>query len=319
MEQPSAQGAEPDNGPSIAWHSGPVHHRLESVPAGGVAKGYWVRNDQLLVSVQDLGFRQGVTAVERLRTYDGRPADLSQHLIRWRRTLDYLGIAIHVDEAEIAQRMAALIEQNKAWCGRVGDFGITLLATPGCEAHQPQAATEIMHLNPLDPAKIQRHRTAGQPLIITDVHQPSPRAWPRDIKVRCRLHYYLADRVAQQIDAAALGLLIDADGSVTETSVASIAICQQAQILSPPIEQVLPGTTQQAVERVAQQLGLSWSYQAFFPADVRQAQEVWLMGTDGGLWFANRVDGVLIGGGQPGPMYQKVLPRFDAAMRQVAG
>lgn len=319
MEQPAAQGAELEAAPSFAWHSGPLYNLLESSAADGVGKGYWVRSDQLQISVQDLGFRQAVTAVERLRTYGGRPASLSQHLIRWRRTLDYLGIAILVDEAEIAQRIAALIDRNAAWCRRVGDFGITLLATPGQDAGRPDAATEIMHLNPLDPAKLQRHRTAGQPLIITDVHQPSSKSWPRDIKVRCRLHYYLADRAAQQIDAAALGLLIDADGSVTETSVASVAICQDGQILSPPIEQVLPGTTQQAVEQVARQLGLAWSYQTLFPAEIRQADEVWLMGTDGGLWFANRVDGVLIGEGRPGPMYQKVLPQFDAAMCRVAG
>ncbi len=269
---------------------------------------------ELQVSVHDIGFRQSAVAVERLRTYRGRPTAVSQHIIRWRRTLDHLAIRVAVDETTLSQRIDELIRRNQSWCAHAGDFGITMLATPGCGSGEGSRPTEMLHLNPLDHGKIEHHRTDGQPLVITDVQQPSGKSWPRDIKVRCRLHYYLADRIAHQIDPAAIGLLVDADGSVTETSVASLTICRQGVIHSPPPDQVLPGITQQFVAQVAGELKVPWRYTSLFPADVRQADEVWLMGTDGGLWFANRVDGGLIGKGQPGVIYRRVLERFDAAI-----
>ncbi len=302
--------------PSIAWISAdwPASGALNQYHAERSAQRHWISADELCVSVDDIGFRQSVVAVERLRTYGRRLVCLPQHIIRWRRTLDHLAIPVPVDEDAIAARIDELIGRNEPWCRQQGDFGITMLATPGCDPRRGAGATEILHLNPLNQAKIQRHRDLGQPLVITDVQQPPEKSWPRDIKVRCRLHYYLADRAAQQINPDAVGVLLDADGSVTETSIASLAICRAGGIVSPPPAQVLPGITQQVVQQVAQQLGVAWSHATLFPADLREAEEVWLMGTDGGLWFADRVDGVLIGDGCPGVVYQKLLAGFDAAM-----
>lgn len=305
--------------PPVAWLSATWASSVADPAAETLENNdeqHWIRADQLAVSVHDLGFRQSVVAVERLRTYGQRPAYLSLHIVRWRRTLEHLAIALPVDEQAIAARIDELIERNAAWCQQQGEFGITMLATPGCDPLADTAATEILHLNPLPHAKIQRHRDVGQPLIITDIHQPSDRSWPRDIKVRCRLHYYLADREAQEVDPDAVGVLLDADGSVTETSIANLAICRAGEIVSPTPAQVLPGVTQQVIQQFAKKIGFNWSHATLFPADLREADEVWLMGTDGGLWFASRVDGVLIGGGKPGSIYQQVLSAFDAATRQ---
>jgi len=185
-----------------------------------------------------------------------------------------------------------------------------MIATPG----ETTGPTEMMHLNPLDHALIARHQTEGQPLVITGVCQPPQQSWPRDIKVRCRLHYYQADRIARQLTPDALGVLVDADGSVTETSVANLAIVTGDAIWSPPPSHVLPGVTQEWVKALATDLGFSWDFRPLYPADLRQADEVWLMGTDGGLWFADRVDGVLVGDGTGGRVYQKLLAAFESAI-----
>jgi branched-chain amino acid aminotransferase len=302
--------------PYIAWYRGgtppgtgaPATGSADDAGASG-RKGNWTDAAALAISVDDIGLRQSAVAVERMRTYGGKPASVSEHVIRWRRTVDYLGISITVDETEIRQRIDELIGRNRNWCQLVGDFGITMLATPGRDGDE-QGATEIMHLNALNHARINRHHEIGQPLVITDVQQPPAKSWPRDIKVRCRLHYYLADRATRQLNPDALGLLIDTDGSVTETSVANLAICRSGIVVSPPAEQVLPGVTQQLVQHIAAELGLTWTRQPLFPADVREADEVWLMGTDGGLWFASHVDGVAIGDAGPGEIYRRALAGF---------
>lgn len=270
------------------------------------------------ISIQDIGFRQGVVGVERMRTYRGRPVELPQHLARWRRTLEHLMIRLPTDQAQWSARIDSLIDRNREWCRAVGDFGITMLVTPGL-ADQPESGpTQMLHFQPLDLAAIERRRTQGQPLVITDVQQPSSRCWPRDIKVRCRLHYYSADSVARQLMPDGLGVLIDADGSITETSVANVIVVRDGQCLVPPTDQVLPGITQNVVRRLVDRLGVPWQHRHLFPADLREATEVWLTGTDGGLWFADRVDGHAVADGRPGGLYLRLLAEFDRYMGAAA-
>ncbi|MEM9645722.1 MAG: branched-chain amino acid aminotransferase, partial [Planctomycetota bacterium] len=55
--------------------------------------GRWVTARDLFVPMNDPGFRQGVTAVERLRTYQGRLFQLREHFDRFLQTADALHIA----------------------------------------------------------------------------------------------------------------------------------------------------------------------------------------------------------------------------------
>jgi len=305
----------------VAWVSSnymrrqQLDHEQSSLGSGSCDRESWVPLQKLGLGVDDIGLRQSVVAVERLRTYQGRVVELQPHLVRYRRTIDFLSIPSVVDDQLIAQRIDQLILRNQAWCDRAGDFGITLLATPGdgtavTEVSGYGGPTEIIHLNALDLNQIARRQSSGQPLVVTDIRQPPAESWPRDIKVRCRLHYYLADLKAKQFAPDGLGVLIDTDGSITETSVANIAIINQGSIWSPPPHQVLPGVTQEVVRCAAMELGIPWQHKTLFPADLRQADEVILMGTDGGVWFGNRVDGHPIHNNQPGPIYQRLLAGF---------
>lgn len=286
--------------PTIAWLNG------EFIPA-----------DALHVSVDDVGFRQGVVAVERMRTYDGKVAALGPHLVRWRRTAEQLCLRVAVDLREISDRVEQLLRYNRDWLAATKDCGLVMVATPGPVAGGALRSrpTEILHLIAIDHDKVIKHRSSGQPLFITDVEQPSGKCWPRDIKVRCRLHYYLADHQAREHHPDAVGLLIDHDGTVTEASVANVAIVRDRRVIAPPDDQVLPGITQQTVRKACEEQGVVWQVERLWPAEIREAEEVWLMGTDGGLWFANRVDGAAKNGELPGPVYARVLPAFDRYVR----
>jgi len=316
---------------TLAWVASSFSFRrgveaAESSHSTPLDRSNWQPLGLVGVSVDDVGFRQSVVAVERLRTYNGRVIELHPHLIRYRRTLDFLGIDACVDEATIRSRIDELIAKNQSWCARENDFGITMLATPGetstSRSNRASAddyqhtVTQIVHLNPLDHQKLQNHRLRGQPLVVTDVKQPPAESWPRDIKVRCRLHYYLADRRAGEFASGGVGVLIDADGSITETSVANLAMVVDGEIVSPPGEQVLPGVTQDLAQRIASGLQIPWRHETIYPAELRTSDEIILMGTDGGIWFANRVDGHPINGEQPGAIYKQLLNGFDAYVQR---
>ena len=273
----------------------------------------------MTISIDDLGFRQAVTAVERLRTYHRQPFLLAPHVARWQRTVDELGIDCPRSVDEIATSVDELLRRNDQWLQHQGDASITLFATPGPHRPAEPAATFGLHLSALDHELVASRRRHGQPLVITHVAQPPLSAWPREIKVRSRLHFYRADRLAKQSDPAAIGALLDDDGSVTETSVANLAVVSGGAIVSPPADRVLTGITQAAIEGLAAEAGILWDKQSVPVASLRYADEILLMGTDTGIWFASHIDGHPVGqhGDQAegGPVYRELRRRFDELIR----
>jgi len=223
------------------------------------------------------------------------------------------------NQKQVKDLLLDLLERNESLVREQQDVGVTIFATPGClVAGQPgtgQAGTGqptfAVHLNPIDHRTVQRRRVLGQPLVVTNIEQPSECCWPRTIKVRSRIHYYLADMAARKRDDEAVGVLVDSDGNLTETSIANLAIVQSGQIFSPPEGKVLGGITQAVVESLAIDLKIVWNKHSVTRDQFRQADEILLMGTDGGIWFANQADGQPIGDRLPGPIYRSLLARFD--------
>ncbi len=249
----------------------------------------WVPRNQMVISIEDVGFRQGVTAVERLRTYGQTVFSIEAHLDRWQHSTAEMGLSGLPVLSDIEALIHELLRRNRTFLESEKDVGITLFATPG--TLKSGSHTFGLHINRLDFPTIRQRQTSGQPLVITDVQQPAPQCWPRSIKARSRMHYFLADAAAQRQDPAASGVLIDNDATITETSISNIALVKTDGIHSPPRDRVLRGITQAFVEELARELGIQWKHSAISADDLLNADEVLLMGTDGGLWFADRVNG----------------------------
>jgi len=289
--------------------------------------GQWIPQSELSVAVDDAGFLQAATAVERLRTYGGRPFRADAHLQRWSKTTRFLRIDTLPSLPDVNQLIAELLDRNASFVASQPDIGVTLFATPGQQHARP---TFGIHLNLIDDVSSQRRITQGQSLVITDVVQPSPLSWPRSVKVRSRLHYYSADRVTQSITADGTGALVETDGSLTETGIANLAVVIGSTVYSPPDETILHGVTQQFVEELALQESIEWTKQRLTRQLLAEADEVLLMGTTTGLWFADRYcfasqfDSELPAPNwHPltcrGPVFQTLRRSFDTAVGQPAG
>ena len=266
------------------------------------------------IGVNDVGFRQGVIAVERLRTYSGRIFALDAHLDRWDRSVAQLSITGLPSDSALKSLVEVLLAKNDSLVQSEGDVGVTMFATPG--ELGGAGPTLGLHLNQLNHAANHRRRAEGQPLVITNVRQPDSACWPRWIKVRSRIHYYRADAIAREHHQDAVGILIDDDGSMTETSIANLAIVQAGRIVSPPADRVLGGITQSVVESLAADVAIPWSKSPISVAQLQQADEILMMGTDGGIWYANCLGDQQIGNGLPADVYLCLRERFDELVRR---
>ncbi len=286
-----------------------AYFECESVGQSG-----WVTYDQVRLPVDDLGFRQGVTAVERLRTYNGQPFCVARHLARFRNTLQL----IHVEGvASIPQWQGwinEILNRNAELLSEHGDFGITLWATPGSRGANEQRAshrpTIAVHLNPIDHAAVQARRSYGHTVMLTEIVQPDVGCWSRHAKVRSRLHYYLADHLAREFSA--MGVLQDTNGTWTESSVANIALVTNNEIIFAPSARVLPGITQAHVRKLADDQGMATRELPLTTEMMIAADAMLLMGTDTGLWFANCVLDA-----QGKRLHEYAMPSADSVCRRL--
>lgn len=247
----------------------------------------WISYGELSLPIDDLGFRQGVTAVERLRTYAGRPFRLSEHLTRFENTLRLVQISGVPRKRVLSELIDECLARNTSLFTSHVDVGITLWATPGTGVRN--RPTLALHLNAIDHAATSRRQKHGQSVVLTDTVHPATGCWSRHAKVRCRLHYYLADAQADSLLSGATGILRDSDGSWTESSVANIALLFGREIVFAPSDQVLPGITQARVHELAHRQSLTTRAARLSTQMIADADAMLLMGTDTGLWFAKTV------------------------------
>jgi branched-subunit amino acid aminotransferase/4-amino-4-deoxychorismate lyase len=192
------------------------------------------------------------------------------------------------------------------------DLGLGIFATPGAyptfAPPDAKGPTVCLHTYPLPFHRFAHLYEQGDALVVTDVRQVSAHCWPRSLKCRSRMHYYLADREARQKDPHSRAILLDQDGFVTETTTASLIVVEPGPtIVSPPHEKLLPGISVAVVAELAQRLEIPLVERDLTPADVAAAEEVLLTGTTPCLLPVLRLNGKPICSGRPGDVFHRLM------------
>jgi branched-chain amino acid aminotransferase len=77
-----------------------------------------------------------------------------------------------------------------------------------------------------------------------------------------------------------------------------------------PGRTVLKGITQRTIQELCSELNLPCRAATISPAELSQAEEVFLSSTAGGVMPATRVDSRPVGNGEPGPLTLKLRERY---------
>jgi branched-subunit amino acid aminotransferase/4-amino-4-deoxychorismate lyase len=276
---------------------------------------------QAAVGVFDIGFVQGVTVAEQLRTFRSKLFRLEMHLERLAHSLEIVGLHPTQSLDEVGGITTELVERNRQLIDADDDLGATIFITPGMSTAYAAVAkqsgpTVCVHTQPLSFGQWADKYRNGDSLVLTDVVQVPDECWPRALKCRSRMHYYLADKKARETEPGARALLLDEDGFVTEASTANVVIYKAGEgLISPPREAVLPGVSIAVLEELAGQLKISFIHRPLALAEVIAADEVLLCSTSPCVWSVTRLNGRPIGNGKPGPVCQ----RLRAAWSQLVG
>jgi branched-chain amino acid aminotransferase len=267
--------------------------------------------EQARVSVLDNGFTFGDAVYETLRTYRGRPFHLGRHLQRLRESADRLGIALPIPDAELEQRLGALLTA----AGNPESY-IRLMVTRGVgeisyRFDRIQGPTIVMVAKPYEPLPADRYEH-GVPVIVSSVRRNHPLALDPAIKSCNLLNNILAVREAQARGAFEPIMLNDA-GEVAEGAGSNIFIVKDGVVITPPLEAgILAGVTRAVVLEIGPAQGIRMREEALSVRDLLGADEAFLTSTLKEVVPIATVDGVAVGRGRGWVVTRKLLEAYRA-------
>ncbi|MCP4191450.1 MAG: aminotransferase class IV [Planctomycetaceae bacterium] len=273
--------------------------------------GAYIDPNELKLTPWDSGFMLGATIAEQLRTFAGRPFQVTHHLDRMEIGIEAVGLTDQVSRDQLEKAISHVAKQNHSELGHKSDLGITVFVTPGIyPTYAPNTApipSIAVHTYEL-PFQFWAHKyEQGQRLVVVDVQQISPRSWSNEIKCRSRMHYFLAGRQARNMDASADALLLDENGYISETPIANIVLhLPDEGFVSPPKSRILPGVSLDFLQTLAKRKGIPFHFRDVPLSDFQQADEVLLTSTPYCLLPVNQVDGHGFRRSMPGRLFQSL-------------
>lgn len=267
------------------------------------------------VSVFDAGFQSGDAVWEGMRVYNGRVFRLEDHLARLEESSRILRIPLPFDRDGLFCAIHETLSAN----GFTTDTHIRLMVTRGTRrtsgmdpSTAPRAGTLVVigeHKPVLADPKPQTLQTAS-------VRRPQPDVLAATLHHSNQLNSIMARlEVVDQlgVDAA---LMLDSDGYVAEADSANIFCVHEDRVKTPVPTACLRGITRQIVLDLSREAGFHTAEERIPLHDMYSADEVFVTGTICELAPVIKVDGRVVGTGQPGPVWKSLLGAYRALVEE---
>jgi branched-chain amino acid aminotransferase len=213
-----------------------------------------------------------------------------------------------------------LIDQNKTLIAPGDDLAVVYFVTPGENQIYAGSAgpakklqpTFCIHSFPLPFALFRPFFTRGIHLVVPSTRHVPPQCVDPKAKNRSRLHWWLAEQEAHLIDPDASPLLLDLAGNLTETAGANFLLVKNGVVLSPTPRNILLGISRKVVFEICARLRIRCEERDLQMHDALTADEAFVTTTPYCMAPVTKINGVTIGSGGPGPMFERILAAFSA-------
>lgn len=274
------------------------------------------------LQIYDAGVVLGATVTEMVRTFQKELYRLEAHLARLARSLKYVRFDVGLTMEELGGQVRQLVEHNGRRLAPEDELGLVIFITAGelpvyagsAGATARNTPTVCAHTFPMPFELWADKMQSGLHLVTPSIRHVPPQCYDPNMKYRSRMHYYLADQEAHLVDPDASALLLDLDGNVTETSGANFLIVQNGEIVSPTLRNILPGVSRAAVIELAERLGIPFAERDFQLFQAINADEAFTATTPYCMMPVTRINGLPIGGGSRGPIYERLLAAWSEAV-----
>ncbi|AZG14017.1 D-amino acid aminotransferase [Cupriavidus pauculus] len=259
------------------------------------------------IPVLDRGFIFGDGIYEVIPLYNGKPFRGAQHLARLARSLAAIGIPNPHTESEWLAQIDRVVQANG-----MADQMVYMQVTRGVarRAHafpKEVTPTVLIMTNPmaLPPAAAVEQGVACVTM--------EDRRWLNcQIKSTSLLGNVLAAQAAAE--AGVTEAIQFRDSYLTEASASNVWVVSQGRVSAPPKDNlILEGIRYGLMEELCAAMEIPFEARRLTRDEVFGADEVMISSASKELLPVVKIDGQAVGGGTPGPVFQRLYAAYQAA------
>ena len=271
--------------------------------------GEFVLDNQAQISVNDLSVIRGYGVFDFLRTYNGIPFHLNDHLKRLQRSARLIGLKLPHSIAKIGEIVQETLSRNNhkesniriVVTGGLSSDGIT----PGDSPSLLVMVTAVKQM----PAE---WYTNGAKVITSHVDRFMPGA--KSINYIPAILCQNEARNQQAIEA----VYVDRNGFILEGTTSNIFAFIGDTLITPPCDRVLPGITRQVALALAKN-EFTVVERPLHKDEIRLLDEVFLASSIREIVPIVAIDSIEISGGKPGNRTGKIMELFRANTNSFKG
>lgn len=270
--------------------------------------GKYVPADQAVIPVDDLAIVRGIGVFDLLRTYNGKPYFLKEHVARLYHSAREIDLEMPWSQAEICRVVLETLDRND-----LEEANARIIVTGGSSPDfmTPAGRPRLLVLVTPLPELPKWWQTRGVKVITIQVKRNFPGAKSIDY-----LPAAIALRKAQSRDAIE-AIYLDEQGHALEGTTSNVFMFMEDCLVTPGSD-ILSGITRKVVLSIARD---------HYPIEVRDvrheellaAQEVFITGTNKGLVPVVQIDESIIGNGRPGPMTRNLMNLLETSTEGKTG
>ncbi len=278
--------------------------------------GEYFAKENAKITVYDHGLLYGDGVFEGIRAYSGKIFECKHHLKRLFDSARAIRLTIPYTPQELEKVMYESIKLNG-----FDDCYIRLVVTRGagtlgldpnrCPRASVIVITDLIRLYP--PEMYEK----GMSVITASVIRNHPNALSPRIKSLNYLNNILAK--IEAIDAGVPeAIMLNAEGYVAECTADNFFVVRDGAVATPPASDgALEGVTRAVIMRLCESSFIPMRECRLERHDLYIADEAFLTGTAAEVIPVTKIDGRIIGTGEPGPVTKRLLEAFHKFVRLI--
>jgi branched-chain amino acid aminotransferase len=269
------------------------------------------------ISVFDHGLLYGDGVFEGIRAYNGRVFKLKEHIDRLFCSAKSILLTMPMSHAAVMRAVVETCRRNKIRDGYIRLVVTRGVGTLGLNPNRCKRGSVIVIAD-----KIQLYAPEVYQRGMEIVTVPTTRNLHNAVNPAVKSLNYL-NNILAKIEANNAGceeaVMLNAEGFVSECTGDNIFIIKEGQLFTPPLSAgALYGITRRVVMEIAEESGYRVAEPNLTRHDLFNADECFLTGTGAEIVPIVKIDGRVIGDGQPGVITQKLVGQYRA-LTKVSG
>lgn len=262
--------------------------------------GEFVDSSAATINIHDLIVLRGYGAFDFLRTYNGVPFHLKEHLLRLEKSLRLLDLTLDISLEELEERVLATLAKNN-----FEESNVRIVVSGGISESNlmPEAKGEIIVMvTPLH--RLPAHYYTDGVKIITAQHQ-------RFLPGAKSINYIPAILIMKEAKAqgAIEALYTNESNYLLEGTTSNFFCVIDGQLITPPEASILPGITRDVVIEVASKV-TDVLVRDIHIDEIRLMDEAIITASNKEIIPVTKINSVTIGDGKPGSLTQELMRVF---------